>query len=199
MPYIFLKETAAERWHPHAVLLFYFIITLSVSENCVPNTMKIARVKSLYKKTSNLNVGKYRPVSILSVVFKIIEKAISFSLKLIWSKTILFTITSVASEAFSLQILVFFIFWITITKTCLYNFDPLKLHFYIVKLGFTGVYIIFLISAQNIDCGYSLEPPRRGGSNEYPQSVFEQKYEKYEFFYLKIFQFFGSEIFYIVE
>ena len=25
----------------------------------------------------------------------------------------------------------------------------------------------FHISAQNIDCGYSLEPPRRGGSNEY--------------------------------
>ena len=30
-----------------------------------------------------------------------------------------------------------------ITKTCLYNFDPLKPHFYIVKLAFTGVYIIF--------------------------------------------------------
>ena len=28
------------------------------------------------------------------------------------------------------------------------QFDPLKPHFYIVKLGFTGVYIIFLISAQ---------------------------------------------------
>ena len=28
------------------------------------------------------------------------------------------------------------------------------------------------ISTQNIDCGYSLEPPRRGGSNEYPQSMF---------------------------
>ena len=25
---------------------------------------------------------------------------------------------------------------------------------------------IFHISAENIDCGYSLEPPRRGGSNE---------------------------------
>ena len=49
---------------------------------------------------------------------------------------------------------------IIIMKTCLYNFDPLKPHFYIVKLGFIGVYIIFLISAQNIDCGYSLEPPR---------------------------------------
>ena len=31
---------------------------------------------------------------------------------------------------------------------------------------------IFHISAQNIDCGYSLEPPQRGGSNEYPQSMF---------------------------
>ena len=67
-----------------------------------------------------------------------------------------------------------------ITKTCLYNFDPLKSHFYIVKLGFTGVYIIFLISAQNIDCGYSLEPPRRGGFNEYSQSMFW--YEKYQIF-----------------
>ena len=36
-----------------------------------------------------------------------------------------------------------------ITKTCLYNFDPLKPHFYIVKLRCTGVCIIFLISAQN--------------------------------------------------
>ena len=35
-----------------------------------------------------------------------------------------------------------------ITKTGLYNFDPLKPHFYIVKLGFTGVYFIFLISTQ---------------------------------------------------
>ena len=40
-----------------------------------------------------------------------------------------------------------------ITNACLYNIDPLKPHFYIVKLGFTGVYIIFLISAQNIDFG----------------------------------------------
>ena len=31
---------------------------------------------------------------------------------------------------------------------------------------------IFHVSAQNIDCGYSLEMPRRGGSNEYPQSIF---------------------------
>ena len=31
---------------------------------------------------------------------------------------------------------------------------------------------ILHMSAQNIDCGYSLEPPRPGDSNEYPQSMF---------------------------
>ena len=39
----------------------------------------------------------------------------------------------------------------------------------------TGVYRdihYFLISARNIECGYSLEPPRRGGSNEYTHSMF---------------------------
>ena len=37
-----------------------------------------------------------------------------------------------------------FLLQLNIRETCLYNFDPLKPHFYIVKLGFTGVYIIFL-------------------------------------------------------
>ena len=37
---------------------------------------------------------------------------------------------------------------------------------------------IFQISAQNIDCGYSLEPPRRGGSNEYPQSMLLSRNKK---------------------
>ena len=37
---------------------------------------------------------------------------------------------------------------------------------------------IFLIVAQNIDCWYTLEPPRRGGSNEYPQSMFWSKNKK---------------------
>ena len=66
---------------------------------------------------------------------------------------------------------------------------PLKPHFYIVKLGFTGVFIIFLISAQNIDCGYSLEPPRRGGSNEYPQYMFWAEIRKISEFLSENFQF----------
>ena len=52
---------------------------------------------------------------------------------------------------------------------------------------------IFYISAQNIDCGYSLEPPRRGGSNEYPQSMFLSRNKKNnvypckpQFYYIKV-------------
>ena len=40
-------------------------------------------------------------------------------------------------------------------------------------------YDIFLFFAQNIDCGYTLEPPHGGCSNGYPQSMFfEQKIRK---------------------
>ena len=52
---------------------------------------------------------------------------------------------------------------------------------------------IFLTFAQNIDCGYTLEPPQRGGSNEYPQSMFWSKNKKNRFtrvnptfFYIKV-------------
>ena len=51
-------------------------------------------------------------------------------------------------EVKMLTVLVSTISYSHIMKTCLYNVDPLKPHFYKVKLGFTGVYIIFLISAQ---------------------------------------------------
>ena len=37
---------------------------------------------------------------------------------------------------------------------------------------------IFHISAQNINCGYTLEPPWRGDSNEYPQSLFGAEIRK---------------------
>ena len=59
-----------------------------------------------------------------------------------------------------------------IKKTCPCNVKPLKPMFYIIKLGYAGVYLIFLFVIQNIDRGYSLEPPRRGGSNVYPRSMF---------------------------
>ena len=54
-------------------------------------------------------------------------------------------------------------------------------------------FIFFFISAQRIDCGYSLEPPSRGGSNEYQQSMFCAKIRKNnvypckpQFYYIKV-------------
>ena len=50
---------------------------------------------------------------------------------------------------------------------------------------------IFHFSAQSIDCGYSLELPRRGSSNEYPQSMSRNKKNnvypyKPQFYYIKV-------------
>ena len=42
-------------------------------------------------------------------------------------------------------------------------------HFYIAKQGYSGVYL---------DCGYTLEQTCRGGSNEYPHSMFLSKNKK---------------------
>ena len=49
------------------------------------------------------------------------------------------------------------------------------------------------ISAPNTDCGYSLELPRRGGSNEFPQSMVLSRIRKnnvylctLKFYYIKV-------------
>ena len=53
--------------------------------------------------------------------------------------------------------------------------------------------LMFLISAQNIDCEYLLEPPRRGGSYEYPHSMFLSQNKKNnvypckpQFYYIRV-------------
>ena len=73
-----------------------------------------------------------------------------------------------------------------ITKTYQYNFDPLKPHFCIVKLGFTGVHIIFLFMRKNIDC-------------RYPQSLFWAELWKISELFIWKFSSFGGKIFSIFE
>ena len=79
-----------------------------------------------------------------------------------------------------------------ITKTCLFNYTE---NFTTKKWKKKSdkKLTFFHISAQNIDCGYSLEPPRRGGSNEYPQSMFLSRNKKNniypskpQFYYTKV-------------
>ena len=77
-----------------------------------------------------------------------------------------------------------------ITKTYLYNFDPLKPHFYIVKLGFTGYTLFF-----SYFCSKTQVVGTR--KNRFVEAVltgthnlcFEQKYEKYQNFLCEIFHF----------
>ena len=68
-----------------------------------------------------------------------------------------------------------------ITKTYLYNFYPRKPHFYKVKLGFTGVLLIFLILVQKHRLWVLVTAPTI--------YVFEQNYEKYLTFLSENFQF----------
>ena len=82
-------------------------------------------------------------------------------------------------------------FWLserTASHGAIFNFVshyenmPIQIHwkFYPPKMAIFQIKNsdIFHISAQNIDCGYSLEPPRRGGSNEYQHSMFLSRNNK---------------------
>ena len=70
----------------------------------------------------------------------------------------------------------FYLLLAPITKTRLFkyieNFTTKNENFQMKNSG------SFHISAQNIDCGYLLQPPRRGGSNKYPQSMFLSRNKK---------------------
>ena len=62
-----------------------------------------------------------------------------------------------------------------------------------MKIFRLNILIFFIFSPQNIDCGHSLEPPLRGGSNEYPQSMFLSRNKKNnvypckpQFYYIKV-------------
>ena len=49
---------------------------MSITTNVVPDELKVARVTPLHKKNSKLDVGNYRPISILCSISKILEKSV---------------------------------------------------------------------------------------------------------------------------
>ena len=57
------------------------IVNLSIQTGIVPCELKNARVVPLFKKNKRSNVSNYRPVSVLSVVSKILEKAVYVQLE----------------------------------------------------------------------------------------------------------------------
>ena len=81
-------------------------------------------------------------------------------------------------------------------STIHYENMPIQMYwkFYLKKWKFSDEkFWYFSISAQNIDCGYSLELPQWGSSNEYPQSMFLSRNKKNnvypckpQFYYIKV-------------
>ena len=59
---------------------------MSVTSGEVPDELKSARVKPLFKKKCRSEVGNYRPVSILCVVSKILERAVYKQLEVFLTK-----------------------------------------------------------------------------------------------------------------
>ena len=52
------------------------IFNLSINEGVFPSELKIAKVVSIFKKGTQLDVNNYRPISLLPVVSKIIERIV---------------------------------------------------------------------------------------------------------------------------
>ena len=50
------------------------IINLSITTGSIPDDLKMARIVPLYKKNSKTHVGNYRPISVLSVISKVMKK-----------------------------------------------------------------------------------------------------------------------------
>ena len=67
--------------------------------------------------------------------------------------------------------------------------NPLYPTFIKKNWGLQGYTLFFLFLLKNIDCAYSLEPPQRGGSNVYPQSMFWAEIWKISEFLSEKFQF----------
>ena len=107
----------------------YIIFKKSLESGQLPSDFKNANISPIFKKRNRNSPENFRPVSITSVPCKILESIIRDNMTQHFESN---NLVSKEQHGF-----------VNITKTYPYNSDPLKPHFYVVKLGFTGVYVIF--------------------------------------------------------
>ena len=67
----FLKTMRGEIAYPLSV-----VINNSLCTGTVPDSMKIAKVIPVYKAKDRQSMSNYRPISLLSVFSKVLEKAV---------------------------------------------------------------------------------------------------------------------------
>ena len=70
----------------------------------------------------------------------------------------------------------------------IFKISPPKIESFPIK-----ILMVFIFLLKNTDCGYLLELPRQGGSNEYPQSIFLSRNKannvypcEPQFYYIKV-------------
>ena len=75
-----LSNTILRSVYPSILHALFIIFNKSLSSGIVPDFMKIAIVKPLYKAKSVFEINNYRPISLLPVVSKILEKIVHIRL-----------------------------------------------------------------------------------------------------------------------
>ena len=71
-----LTNTILKSVYPSIINALFIIFNKSLSTGTVPDCMKLAIVKPLYKAKSVFEINNYRPISLLPVMSKILEKVI---------------------------------------------------------------------------------------------------------------------------
>ena len=127
-----------ELWH----ITMHTEIFLSTSEETHPELKQEKKKKKKKKKKNSIFPTDYsKAVPLLYFFLNVVLYVVSVIMSLfVPSSLIPWCLRTAVLRVCGFS-------WVSVTKTYLYNFDPLKPHFYTVKLGFTGVYIIFPISA----------------------------------------------------
>jgi hypothetical protein len=76
----FSQDDISNKKLKHIAKVIFFplshLINISIKDNYVPSTWKIAKIVPLFKRGDSTDTTNYRPISILSTFLKVLEKAI---------------------------------------------------------------------------------------------------------------------------
>ena len=90
---ILVKEMASQIIEP-----LLYIYKLSFSTGVVPDKLKVAKLIPVYKKGEKCSTGNYRPISLLSIFTKLLEKLVHKRLYFFCKRIMFFINTNLASK-----------------------------------------------------------------------------------------------------
>ena len=185
---------------PEAVYLYLAYILLPLTVNCSSLISGIFMTKSLWKNVydAGIDLGTIQTEEYTSTSFrKPIERQVTRA-KPMKRHVINSLLTAYSNWALYSWLLAFILRSSSANKKQKIHYANTPLQYTAIFHGCKNVHFqmkffnIFLIFAQNIDCGYTLEPPQWGSSNAYHNLCFRAKIRKKvypckpKFYYLKV-------------